>query len=57
MDLSLSFLLFSKIYAIEAHEEIVKLSSPKQMLDAMAAMHKALRIQSQHGQQLAQLLA
>lgn len=44
-------------YAVEAHEEIVKLSSPKQMLDAMAVMHKALRIQSQHGQQLAQLLA
>ena len=31
--------------------------SPKQMLDAIAVMHKALRIQSQHGQQLAQLLA
>ena len=43
-------------YAIEAHEEIVKMSSPKQMMMAMDAMHKALRIQSKLGQQLAQTL-
>lgn len=44
-------------YAMDAQEEIVKLSSPKQMLDAMAVMQKALRIQCKQGQQLAQLLA
>ena len=44
-------------YAMDASEEIVKLSSPKQMMDALEVMQKALRIQSQQGQQLAQLLA
>lgn len=44
-------------YAIEAHEVILAESSPKQMENAMFAMHDALRKQTAHGQQLAELLA
>lgn len=44
-------------YALDAHEEILVNSSPKQMENAMFAMRAALRKQTQHGQHLAQLLA
>lgn len=43
-------------FALEAHEEILVNSTPKQMENAMLVMHKALNKQTAHGQQLAQLL-
>lgn len=43
-------------YAIEANEEIVTHSSPKQMDMAMQAMVEALRKQTGYGQQLAAML-
>lgn len=43
-------------YAIEAHEAILVESSPKQMENAMFAAHKAVKLQTKQGQQLAQLL-
>lgn len=43
-------------YAIEAHEAILTESSPKQMQNAMEVARKAIKLQTKHGQQLAQLL-
>lgn len=43
-------------YAIEAHEAILTKSSPKQMQNAMEVARKAIKLQTKHGQQLAQLL-
>lgn len=43
-------------YAIAAHEEILKASTPKQMENAMFAARKAVRLQTKQGQDLAKLL-
>lgn len=43
-------------YALEAHETILEASSHKQMQNAMEAARKAIKFQTKHGQQLAQLL-
>lgn len=43
-------------YAIDAHEEILKNSSPKLMEDAMFVLHDVVKKQTPHGQQLSILL-
>lgn len=43
-------------YALEAHETILEASSHKQMQNAMEVARKAIKLQTKHGQQLAQLL-